>query len=71
MKYYNNNFIFEYFWKWLIKIEFINKNDDFYIIRIKNSNESKIIQFYIIKMKYEWNWEFMKYIIIKISFLKV
>jgi len=71
MKYCNNDFIFEYLWEWLIRIEFINKNDDFYIIRIKSLNESKIMQFYIVKIKYEWNQEFVKYMIIEVSFLKV
>ena len=45
----------------MMKMKYINK-DKSYIIRIKNSNEYKMIQFCVIKFEYERNHEFVRQI---------
>ena len=59
IEYYNSDLILEYSWKYIIKTCFINENDEFYIIIIKNLNESRITKFCVVKRKYEWNREFI------------
>ncbi len=44
----------------MMKVEYINEDDKLYIIKIKNSDEYRIIQFYVIKFKYERNCEFVR-----------
>ena len=62
IEYCNSDLILEYSWEYIIKIYFINEDDKFYIIIIKNSDESKIAKFCVIKRKYKWNHEFVWYL---------
>ena len=43
-----------------MRVEYINEDDDSCIIRIKNLNESKMIQFCAVKVVHERNREFAR-----------